>query len=177
MSVGLLLRKRSINPARLVMLAFEPFQTQFSDKQIQINIQIPHLLPDVECDIAKVAWVLTIFFSNALRYVPKWGKLKVVSEVRDHWLTISVENSGYGIPDEHLGQMFDAVEDIDSPKFGRSLALTLAQEIVTAHDGKIKVESDLGVGTRFILLLPFASHAEHIKKKKSRPIESEEEKK
>jgi len=161
----------------LVMLAFEPFQSQFSDKQIQINIQIPHQLPDVECDVAKIAWVLTIFFSNALRYVPKWGKLKVIAEVRDNRLSISVENSGYGIPDEHLGQMFDAVEDIDSPKFGRSLALTLAQEIVSAHEGLIKAESDLGVGTRFILMLPFASAIEPKDKNFLNSIKSAEGKK
>ncbi|HMV37477.1 MAG TPA: ATP-binding protein, partial [Turneriella sp.] len=69
-------------------------------------------------------------------------------------LRLAVENSGYGIPPERLGQMFEATENPEAPEFGRGLALLLARDIVEAHGGKIGVYTEPGVLTGFFIELP-----------------------
>lgn len=149
------LHKKRISPARLVEVAYVPFKNQFAERHIAADFNIPYTLPDVECDIAKTAWVLTIFFSNAVRYTPEWGKLQVRGTNKENRLTLSVQNSGYGIPPEKVHAMFDALaEGVDAPEYGRSLALLLAREIIEAHGGKIGAYSEPGELSRFFIEMP-----------------------
>lgn len=148
------LKHNTIKPARLVEIAFAPFTGQFSQKDIAVEMNLPYTLPLISCDIAKTAWVLTIFFSNAIRYTPQWGKLSVRAMLENGLMRLSVENSGYGVPLEKLQQMFERNENPDSPEFGQSLALLLAREIVEVQGGTIGAVSELGVMTRFYITLP-----------------------
>jgi NtrC-family two-component system sensor histidine kinase KinB len=148
------LKFTSISPGKLAELAYAPFRNQFADKDISVEFNIPYVLPALQCDVAKIAWVLTIFFSNAVRYTPQWGKLVVKGSDAQGNVRLAVENSGYGIPPERLGQMFEAAENPDAPEFGRGLALLLARDIVEAHGGKIGVYTEPGVLTGFFMELP-----------------------
>jgi signal transduction histidine kinase len=148
------LRITSITPGKLADLAYAPFRSQFAEKNISVEFHIPYVLSAVQCDVAKIAWVLTIFFSNAVRYTPPWGKLTVKGSDANGFIRIAVENTGYGIPPERLGQMFEAAENPEAPEFGRSLALLLARDIVEAHGGKIGVYTEPGVLTGFFIELP-----------------------
>ncbi|MBV6494141.1 MAG: Adaptive-response sensory-kinase SasA [Turneriella sp.] len=150
----IVLNKRTVTVSRLVEIAFKPFAAQFAEKDIKINMNLPYTLPDIECDVAKIAWVLSIFFSNAVRYTPEWGKLSVVGATKNKMLRICVENTGYGIPTESVERMFEHPENEDTNSFGQGLALLLAREIIDAHKGKLGVESELGVMTQFYFELP-----------------------
>ena len=149
-----------IKPSQLVEIAFAPFTGQFAEKDISVEFHMPYTLPPLTCDVAKIAWVLTIFFSNAIRYTPQWGKLIVRAGMTGDQMLISAENSGYGVPLERLQRMFERNENYDSPEFGQGLALVLAREIAEAHGGKIGVTSELGVMTRFYIELPVEKRTE-----------------
>lgn len=149
----------AIKPSRLVEIAYRPFTEQYVQKDITVDFNIPYTLPDVHCDVAKTTWVLSIFFSNAVRYTPQWGKLAVKAELLATSLRIAVENSGYGVPLERLQRMFERSENYDSPEFGQGLALVLAREIIEAHGGVIGVTSELGVMTQFFITIPVADLA------------------
>jgi|GEM_PF-2820000 len=148
------LKLTEIKPSRLVEIAYSPFTGQFSQKDISTEFHIPYTLPILECDVAKTAWILTIFFSNAVRYTPAWGKLIVRANVVAKKLRITVENTGYGVPMERLQRMFQRDENSESPEFGQGLALLLAAEIAEAQHGTIGASSELGVMTQFYLDLP-----------------------
>lgn len=148
------LKKARISPAKLAELAYSPFKNQFAEKHIGVEFNIPFTLPEIECDVAKTAWVLTNFFSNAVRYTPPWGKLSVRGVEKTGQLRLSVENTGYGIPPEKLHHMFEPTENPDAPEFGRGLALLLAREIIEAHGGHIGAYSEPGVLTGFFTELP-----------------------
>lgn len=150
----------SIKPSRLVEIAFAPFANQFSERDIAVEFHMPYTLPLLTCDIPKLAWTLTIFFSNAVRYTPQWGKLTVKASADTGKMLIYVENSGYGIPLERSQRMFERNENYDSPEFGQGLALILAREIVEAHGGRIGVVSELGVMTRFYIEMPITKPTE-----------------
>ncbi|MBS0618158.1 MAG: HAMP domain-containing histidine kinase [Spirochaetes bacterium] len=143
-----------IKPSHLVEIAYRPFTEQYVQKEISVDFNIPYTLPDVYCDVAKTTWVLSIFFSNAVRYTPEWGKLSVKAELLATQLRITVENTGYGVPLERLQRMFERSENYDSPEFGQGLALVLAREIIEAHGGTIGVTSELGVMTQFFITIP-----------------------
>ncbi|AFM14271.1 sensor histidine kinase [Turneriella parva] len=149
-----------IKPSVLVEIALAPFKPQFAEKNIQIDISIPYTLPQVSCDVAKTAWVLTIFFSNAIRYTPAWGKLTIRAERVKTMLRISVENSGYGVPLERLQGMFEKPQNFDAPEYGKGLALLLAREILEAQQGTIGATSELGTLTRFYLQIPLTEMSE-----------------
>ncbi len=153
----------TIKPSVLAEIAFAPFKAQFSEKDISVEINISYALPLAYCDVAKTAWVLTIFFSNAIRYTPAWGKLVIKGERLEDHLRLSVENSGYGVPLERLQGMFEKPQSFDSPEFGKGLALLLAREILEAHGGKIGAFSELGVLTRFYIDIPIYSSTEEKK--------------
>lgn len=151
---GIALKLGAIKPSRLVEIAYEPFTAQFTEKDISVEFHIPYSLPELSCDVAKIAWTLTILLSNAIRYTPQWGKIVVRAALNQDRLVISVENSGYGVPLERLQRMFERNDNPDAPEFGQGLALILAREIVEAHGGKIGAGSELGVMTRFHIDLP-----------------------
>ncbi|HRP70447.1 MAG TPA: HAMP domain-containing sensor histidine kinase, partial [Turneriella sp.] len=151
---GILLKKSAVPASRLAEIAFKPFAAQFAERNISVSLNLPHTLPYLVCDIAKVAWVLSIFLSNAVRYTPEWGKLNVSASLLNAKLRIAVENSGYGISIESAERMFTRVENESAIEFGQGLALILAREIIEAHGGLIGVESELGVMTRFYFEIP-----------------------
>lgn len=152
-----------IKPSRLVEIAFAPFTGQFSQKDISAEFHIPYTLPVLMCDVAKTAWVLTIFFSNAVRYTPAWGKLTVRAALLGDKMRISVENTGYGVPMERLQRMFQRDGNFESPEFGQGLALLLAGEIAEAQHGIIGAISELGVMTQFYIDLPIERISEETK--------------
>ncbi|MFO1472925.1 MAG: ATP-binding protein [Turneriella sp.] len=157
------LKIAEIKPSRLVEIAFAPFTGQFSQKDIAAEFHIPYTLPVLACDVAKTAWILTIFFSNAVRYTPAWGRLTVRASLLGDKLRISVENSGYGVPMERLQRMFERNENFESPEFGQGLALLLAAEIAEAQQGNIGASSELGVMTQFYMDLPIENATEEKK--------------
>lgn len=162
-SAFLQFRIAPISPGKLAELAYAPFRNQFADKDITVEFNIPYVLPMLQCDVAKIAWVLTIFFSNAVRYTPQWGKLTVKGSFSRGFVRLAVENSGYGIPPERLGEMFEAQENAQAPESGRGLALLLARDIVRAHEGEIGVYTEPGVLTGFFIELPtHRQEAEHL---------------
>ncbi len=69
-------------------------------------------------------------------------------------ITIVVEDNGTGISPEHLGHVFAPFFTTKGEKNGTNLGLSIVKSIVGAHDGDIRVESELGRGTRFVIDLP-----------------------
>lgn len=154
------LKPTTIKISKIVEVALSPFSGQFSQKDIAVETHIPYTLPMIDCDVAKTAWVLTIFFSNAVRYTPAWGKVTVRAAAAHDTVRISVENSGYGVPMERLQNMFQRDANFESPEFGQGLALLLAREIIEAQHGQIGALSELGVMTQFFIDLPIKKIAE-----------------
>jgi heavy metal sensor kinase len=101
---------------------------------------------------------------NALRYTPPGGRIAVSGACDERGITISVNDSGPGIAPEHLPRLFDRFFRIDRGRNrsqgGSGLGLAIAQSIAQAHGGRIDVDSLLGQGSTFTVVLPQATHAE-----------------
>jgi signal transduction histidine kinase len=117
-------------------------------------------LPLVKADAAKVRQVLLNLLSNATKFTPDGGLVKVEVARENKWCRISVIDNGIGIRKEDQPKLFapfvQLEKPLDSTKGGTGLGLTIARQIVEKHGGRIWVESEYGKGSRFSFTLPLA---------------------
>ncbi|MGH8000616.1 MAG: sensor histidine kinase, partial [Brasilonema sp.] len=96
---------------------------------------------------------------NAIQYTPQGGRITVVLDSSDYYAVIQVEDTGIGIPQTELSRIFDRFYRVNSDRSrstgGSGLGLAIAKAIVQAHHGNLNVQSELGKGSTFTILLPF----------------------
>jgi two-component system sensor histidine kinase/response regulator len=146
------------------------FRMQFKKKEATIDVDLPKNLPAVKIDINRIGQVLMNLLSNALKFIPKGGNVKVwVSEEQQHnpvtndedrFLGVSVRDNGMGIPAEELPFIFDRYKQASTAKKtkvkGTGLGLAVCKLIVEAHGGNIFAESEVGKHTTFHFRLPLS---------------------
>lgn len=93
--------------------------------------------------------------TNALKFTPPGGKVRISAEPLDKYVRFIVEDTGIGIPPEYLGRIFERFYRVprDNQPSGAGLGLAIAKEIVNAHHGNISVESKPGKGSVFSFTL------------------------
>ena len=95
---------------------------------------------------------------NAIRYTPQGGKISICMRLDMHGVVIKVTDTGIGIPEEHLGYIFDRFYRVDKARDkaegGAGLGLPICKQIAEAHNGRIEVTSVLGKSSTFIVFLP-----------------------
>ncbi len=140
---------------------------------VALIADIPDGLPSITGDGDRLAQVFGNLIDNAIKHTPSGGKVTVTARVlsgssvakkNKPWpggIEISVADTGAGIPPEDLSRIFERFYQVDKSRArarsgGNSLGLGLSivKEIVTAHGGSIHAESVVGLGTRFVVVLP-----------------------
>lgn len=114
--------------------------------------------PQVFGDPRRLEQVLSNLVSNAIKYSPEGGRVRIRGSVRPDETVVSVEDEGVGIPATEQGHVFDVFYRVDSPltreTYGAGLGLSLVRAIVEAHGGRVWVESEPGKGSAFSFTLP-----------------------
>jgi signal transduction histidine kinase/CheY-like chemotaxis protein len=127
------------------------------DKPIELQQSVPASLPTIIADSRRVRQVLLNLVSNAAKFTDQ-GFIRVEARVDGDFVTISVSDSGIGIPPEKLPRIFEAFTQVDaspSRKYGGTgLGLTISKSFVELHGGRIWVESEMGKGSTFTFTLP-----------------------
>lgn len=115
-------------------------------------------LPHIAGDGDRLAQVLTNLVSNAIKFTPEGGRVKVTTRFADEGVVLMVQDTGKGIPPEELTRVFERFYQVDKargPERGTGLGLAITQEIIEAHGGKISVYSKgENRGTTFRIWLP-----------------------
>lgn len=96
--------------------------------------------------------VFTNLIQNALQAMEKGGKLTIRVNLKNNFIRIIFEDTGPGIPEEKLSDIFEAF--YTTKKEGTGLGLNICKRIIQEHSGKISVESKIGEGTKFVIDLP-----------------------
>jgi two-component system phosphate regulon sensor histidine kinase PhoR len=133
---------------------------QANRKQISFKMEVPSGLPAMRGDASLLHDVLQNLLDNAVQYTPPGGSVVVEAAAGPHEATITVSDSGIGIPladQERIFERFYRVDDARSREAGGTgLGLSIAKHIVEAHGGRLWVESAVGEGSKFSFSIPLA---------------------
>jgi PAS domain S-box-containing protein len=130
-------------------------------KQIALTLDVPPDLPPVSGDADRITQVLLNLISNAIKYTPARGRVRVsVEATRNSFVTTCVEDTGIGIaPDDQarvFQKFFRADNSLTREASGTGLGLAITRAIIEKLNGSIWVESEPGQGSRFFFTLPTA---------------------
>lgn len=141
--------------AELVQSAVSDLQGQAASKQVSLQNVVEGDLGTVRVDRGQIGRVLINLVANAIRHTPNGGSVTVRATANEDEVTFRVEDTGEGIPAEYQKRIFDRFVQVPgATQGGAGLGLSIAQNIVKAHGGRMGVESELGKGSVFSFTLP-----------------------
>jgi signal transduction histidine kinase len=117
-------------------------------------------LPLVECDPAQVNQVFMNLLANACDAIPGAGNVWVTTRAEGDMVAVTVRDDGVGMAPDVVGRIFDPFFTTKDVGSGTGLGLAITHGIVTAHGGRIEVESAPGAGSTFRVLLPAGARAD-----------------
>jgi signal transduction histidine kinase len=150
-------RRMRFSVADLLYECSDVMMTKAQETSIQIRIDVPGDMPLMEADRDKIKQVLLNLMSNAIKYNRPNGSVLVNGNYTDTDLSILVQDTGIGIPDEsiqHLFEKFYRVREHEGKAQGTGLGLSICKQIIQGHNGRIEVKSKMGVGTSFTIHIP-----------------------
>jgi PAS domain S-box-containing protein len=143
----------------LVNVNLELLQPTAANKEIQIKSEVVDDIY-VQADEDMLNTIIRNLITNAIKFTPKGGTITIAAKEVGKYAEISVEDTGVGMSEATMANLFrlDTTHSTlgTNQEAGTGLGLILCKEFVEKHDGKIWVESKLGVGSKFIFYLPLA---------------------
>jgi signal transduction histidine kinase len=128
-----------------------------AEKNLRLNLYVPDKLPTIKGDRDKIKQVVLNLVSNAVNYNKPSGTITVAGQGKQNELVISVNDTGQGIRQTDIAHLFDKFyrsQATESSVQGTGLGLAICKKIVEAHNGHIEVQSEVGIGTTFLVHLP-----------------------
>jgi len=137
-------------------------------KKIQLIVEVDKTVPKIENDRTRLLQVFTNLVVNAINYTQK-GYVKITANKEKSNVHFIVEDTGIGISKQYFEKIFERFYQVDSSLTreigGTGLGLAITKELITKMQGSIKVESIVGKGTKFHVLLPIKQKEDDFKKK------------
>jgi signal transduction histidine kinase len=150
-------RYRLADPARAALASLRPIVAR---KSLRVEVVVDGDEPEVTADEQRVEQVFANLLSNAVKFTPDGGSIRIVFTATDEHWSVSVTDTGVGIPAEEMPLLFEKYRSASSrksltPARGTGLGLVIVKRIVEAHGGTITVTSAVGKGTTFAFRIPF----------------------
>lgn len=137
------------------------FKIEAENKGLEIKFNLINDVPDVFADKFQIERAVKNIVSNAIKYTPKGGCVKIFAGCLYNEAYLKIEDNGIGIPEQDLPHIFDRFYRVDKARSreqgGTGLGLSIAREIVQNHGGSIGIESKYGEFTRVTIKLPLIS--------------------
>lgn len=151
-----------IDVRELIDAAVTAAQERYRSKHIDLVVTSPKTLPRLWGDPQRLSQILGNLVDNALRHTPPGGRVEVRAAVDGAQFTLSVVDSGEGIPAEHLPHVFERFYRADLARDrgygGGGIGLAIVKALVEAHNGRVAAASDgIGKGAAFTVTLPLAA--------------------
>jgi len=151
-------KKEVFNVNKAIEDVFYLMKNTGEQKQVHVSIvgdEIPNILGDKD----KFKQMLINLVDNAIKYSEAFDTVVITKIIYDTYFKVIVEDSGMGIAKEYIPRLFERFYRVDKArsraKGGTGLGLAIVKHIIIGFNGSIDVESTLGVGTKFIITIPY----------------------
>jgi two-component system OmpR family sensor kinase/two-component system sensor histidine kinase BaeS len=152
------LHREPTDVARLLTDSVASFRAQADGAGVALVTANDDALPQADVDPVRMREVLSNLLSNALRYTPRGGTVRVAASASDARIRVSISDTGPGIAADALPHVFDRFYKSDESR-GAGLGLAIAKSLLVAHGGDIEATSKLGQGTEMLFTLPVTPEA------------------
>lgn len=136
-----------------LVLACEP---QWMEKEIDMDVSLEKVNINADADLLSQVW--TNLLHNSIKFTPRNGKVKIDLREKNEVVQFKISDSGIGISDADLPHIFERFFKADKSRqrlnTGNGLGLSIAKKIIKMHHGAIDLESQLGIGSTFTVVLP-----------------------
>jgi PAS domain S-box-containing protein len=152
------LRMESFDLGHMGMIVAEEIRSKAKAKKMRIKVKVEENLPLVTADFNEIKHVLMNLIDNAVKFNKVGGQVLIEAWKKGEFVMCSVADTGIGIPKEHQKRIFEKFYQVDSGLerhySGTGMGLAIVKSIIAAHGGKIRVESEVGKGSKFTFSLP-----------------------
>jgi signal transduction histidine kinase len=129
-------------------------------------------VPEIECSPSQINQIFLNLITNAAQAIEEQGEIVITTKMRDdEHVSISISDSGCGISDENLGKICDPFFTTKEVGKGTGLGLSIVDEIIRSHGGKLLIESQVGRGSTFTVVLPIKQTMAHSTPERESPEE------
>jgi two-component system phosphate regulon sensor histidine kinase PhoR len=147
-----------LSVSQFVESCVETTQRPAAEKKLRISVHLPERMPDIAADRQRLAEILQNLLDNAIQYTPPGGQIMVSASADGDEVTISVSDTGIGIPQADQPRIFERFYRVDVARSrevgGTGLGLAIAKHLVEVHGGRIWVDSEVGQGSQFHFTVP-----------------------
>jgi signal transduction histidine kinase len=154
----LALNPQSVSPAALLERSATLFQHKAEQQGVTLSVAAPADVPDILVDEARLMQVLDNLLSNALRFTPAGGKIRLAARAEKDRLILTVKDTGSGIAPEELPSIFDRFYRAEKSRHAEAgesgLGLAIVKALVEVHGGRVWAESPPGEGATIFLEFP-----------------------
>lgn len=130
----------------------EVYSPEFERRGIHVDMDLSPVLPPTLVDEARLRQAFLNVIKNAVESMPEGGKLKITARLERGKIYVDFEDEGTGIPSSDLKRIFEPF--FTTKEKGIGLGLFITNKIIRAHGGEIKVESKVGEGSKFTVVIP-----------------------
>ena len=159
------IRQETVNLNEIVEDCINTFKVMAEGKGLKLEKEIKVAQIDVLGDSDRLSQVFSNLLSNAIKYTRE-GRVKVTAQTRGSFASVTVEDTGVGMSQDELGSVFTRFFRSDNSYVrkitGTGLGLSIAKATIERHNGDIKVESKLGAGSKFEVILPLLKEAKKV---------------
>lgn len=148
------IKQESVDIRRLANLVVKTASEKAAGREVTVHAVVEDNVPHVQADSQKIAWVLSQLLDNGIKFTPAGGRVVLnVKPDTGNLITISVVDTGIGIPVSRLDEIFEPFHQLDETSTrrfgGTGLGLSLVRQIIEAHGSMLDVQSTEGHGTTF----------------------------
>ena len=144
--------KPTLGSSDILEIACEVLSSLTVPLNIKASVENNRSLPMLEVDSMMIKRVFTNLMLNSIQAMPSGGTLTVFAEEKENEVVVSVRDTGIGIAENDFAKLFTPFHTTKAK--GMGLGLIASKRLIEAHNGELKVESEVGVGTRFYFSLP-----------------------
>ena len=143
----------------ILRYSLETVGGQISEKRLNIHLDLPLDIPPIHGNPIRLRQMLDNLIGNAIKYTPEGGEIKFEMEVQGQQVILRISDNGPGVPpadQPHIFEKFYRASNVPKGVGGSGLGLAIVKSIVDSHQGRIWVESLLGQGSTFTVVLPIS---------------------